>query len=271
MTNETDYERGNHIALFSGGLDSAVAARIAVEDGPADLLVYLDTGTGLEANREYIEEYADELGVQLWTLRTPESYEERVQEDGFPGPSRHSIMYRSLKERQIGRLATMSSGRGTSSDLHVWTGVRSAESDRRMEHVEPESEGPRWVWHAPIHDWSKQDCRDYVAEHDLPRNPLWDTLGRSGDCFCGCFGSPEEKLDLRAAGHDDHAEWIEELESSVNLDERQERETWAWGAFNEAERRRARAENDDAQMLLCSTCDLRADGSGCSLNEEDGQ
>ena len=267
-TGGTDHQRGNHVALISGGMDSAVAAHVAVTDGPADLLVYLDTGTGLDANREYIEEYADDLGVQLWTLRTPESFEERVLADGFPGPSRHSIMYRTLKERQIGRLATMSSGRGRSSDLHVWTGVRSDESERRMEHVEPESDGPRWVWHAPIHDWSKQDCRQYLDKHELPRNPLWDALGRSGDCFCGCFGSPEEKIDLRAAGYDHHAEWIEDLESRVDLDQRQERETWAWGAFDEDERRRARAENDDEQMLLCSTCELRADGAGCNVQPD---
>lgn len=257
-TSET--EHGNHVALVSGGMDSTVAADVAVTDGPADLLVYLDTGTGLRENREYIEDLADALGVQLWTLRTPESYEDRVTKNGFPGPSRHSIMYRSLKERQIGRLATLAGGRGQSSDLHLWTGVRSQESERRMEHVEPEADGPRWVWHAPIHDWTKEDCREYLADRDLPENPLWETLGRSGDCFCGCFGSPEEKLDLRAAGCDDHAEWIEDLEERVDLDEKQERETWAWGAFDDDARRRERVENDDGQLTLCSTCGLRADG-----------
>ncbi|OLZ41507.1 hypothetical protein A6E15_11165 [Natrinema saccharevitans] len=262
ISSETDHERGNHVALISGGMDSAVAAHIAIEDGPADLLVYLDTRTGLDENREYIEEYADALGVQLWTLRTPESYEDRVIEDGFPGPSRHSIMYRSLKERQIGRLATMSAGRGRASDLHMWTGVRSAESQRRMEHVEPESDGPRWVWHAPIHDWTKEDCREYLEKYDIPRNPLWETLGRSGDCFCGCFGSPEEKLDLRAAGCEYQAEWIEELEDRVDVDDpAKERETWAWGAFDDDERRSERVENDDAQMTLCSTCSPHPDSS----------
>jgi len=54
---ETD--RGNHVALVSGGMDSAVAAHVSVRWGPADLLVYLDTGTGLDANREYVEEFAD--------------------------------------------------------------------------------------------------------------------------------------------------------------------------------------------------------------------
>jgi len=239
-------------------MDSTVAAHVSVRWGPADLLVYLDTGTGLDANRDYLDAFADALGVQLWTLRTHESYEDRVQFNGFPGPSRHGIMYRNLKERQIQRLATFSSGRGQPSDLHLWTGVRSEESQRRMVHVEPESKGPRWVWHAPIHNWSGQDCRDYLDAFHLPRNDLWNTLGRSGDCFCGCFGSPEEKLDLRAAGCDAHAEWLEDLEASVEIDgAKKERETWAWGAFDKSARLAERAKNDDAQSMLCSTCSVR--------------
>lgn len=247
---------GNHIALVSGGMDSAVAAHVAVRWGPADLLVYLDTGTGLDENREYLERYAEQLGVQLWTLRTNESYDDRVRADGFPGPSRHGIMYRSLKERQLARLATLAGGRGTRSDLHFWTGVRSDESDRRMRHVEPELDAERWTWHAPIHDWTKQDCREYLARFELPRNPLWSTLGRSGDCFCGCFGSPEEKLDLRAAGCSYLADRIDELEAEVELDADRERELWAWGALDDAARRAARAERDEHQITLCSSCEL---------------
>ncbi len=75
---------GNHVALVSGGMDSTVAAHVAVRWGPADLLVYLDTGTGLDDNREYVEQLADTLGVQLWTLRTKVSYEDRVDEHGLP-------------------------------------------------------------------------------------------------------------------------------------------------------------------------------------------
>jgi len=165
-------------------------------------------------------------------------------------------MYRKLKERQIGRLATLSGGRGNTSDLHLWTGVRRQESERRMANVTPEQDGPRWTWHAPIHDWSKQDCREYVDRFDLPQNDLWDDLGRSGDCFCGCFGSPEEKIDLEAAGHVDHADWLRNLERDADADD--ERGRWAWGALTDAE---ARAERIDAgQMTLCSTCGAVPDG-----------
>lgn len=239
-----------HVALVSGGMDSTVAAAHATKLAPKiDLMAYLDTGTGLRENREYIENLADRLGLQLWTLRTHERYAEKVKENGFPGPSRHGIYYNFLKERQIGKLATVTGGK----ELVLWTGVRSDESQRRMRNVEGVQPADRWTWVAAIHDWTKQDCRKYLAENDLPRNPLWDTLGRSGDCFCGCFGSPEEKLDLRAVGADYHADWIESLEADVNTGD--ETEVWAWGALSEKERRATRAEKDAAQMMLCSTCE----------------
>lgn len=237
-----------HVALVSGGMDSTVASAVAAEHGDLDILAYLDTGTGLDENREYIEDLADALGVQLWTLRTHESYEDVVREHGFPGPSRHGMMYIKLKERQIQKLAAMVGG-----ELVLWTGVRRSESDRRMANVEPVQEGRRWTWVAPIHDWRKDDCRDYLAERDLPENDLWGTLGRSGDCFCGCFGSPEEKIDLEAAGCGGHADWIRNLEADVGEEINGKESTWAWGALSDIDRR-ALDNADDAQMTLCSTC-----------------
>jgi len=183
---ETD--RGNHVALVSGGMDSAVAAHVSVRWGPADLLVYLDTGTGLDANREYVEEFADAVGAQLWTLRTQESLRGPRRDRRLSGPRRARQDVPEAQGATDRPARDSPGGRGNTSDLHLWTGVRRQESERRMANVTPEQDGPRWTWHAPIHDWSKQDCREYVDRFDLPQNDLWDDLGRSGDCFCGCFG-----------------------------------------------------------------------------------
>lgn len=241
-----ELDSGTHIALCSGGIDSAVASHIAVRWGPAELIVLLDTGTGLPANEEYVRQLARQIGVQPWILGTHEDYEDIVKEHGFPGPSRHSIIYRRLKERQIQKLA------GLVDDLHCWTGVRSLESERRMRVVQPNQAhaGGRWYWHAPIHDWTIQDCRRYIESFNLPRNPLWDTLGRSGDCFCGCFGTREELLDLRAAGCEKQALWIESLEDSLETGD--ETGKWAWGSLSHIERRAERV--DESQMTLCSSC-----------------
>lgn len=237
-----------HVALVSGGMDSTVAADVAVRWGDADRLVYLDTRTGMRRNRRYIERLADWMGVQLWTWRTHESYQEQVLEDGFPGSAIHGQEYARRKERQIQEAAARF------EELHCWTGVRYQESDRRMVNVKPESEarGGRWYWHAPIATWSKEQCREHIRRYEIPCNPLWDDLGRSGDCFCGCFGSPEEKIDALAAGGDGIVAKLEALEELADHGDQTDR--WAWSGMSDTEQRAERV--DDGQMLLCSTCGL---------------
>ena len=236
-----------HVPMVSGGIDSTVAAAVAHEQAnKIDFIAYLDTGTGLDENREYVEELADHLGTQLWTLRTHEQYEEMVEEQGFPGPSKHIIMYNRLKERQISKLATVTGDK----ELVTWTGLRKAESPAREKNTERVADQERWTMVSPIAEWTKEDCKEYIDEHDLPKNDLWNTLGRSGDCFCGAYASPEEKLDLRAAGCEYQAEWIESLEECVTTGD--EKEMWGWGALSESERRSVRAEKDDGQITLCS-------------------
>lgn len=243
MTNRFD------VALVSGGQDSITAAHFTHNEiREMDVLVYLDTGTGANKNREYIEDIADRMGLQLWTLRTHENYNDMVKEHGFPGPSQHGIFYISLKERQISKLATAVNG-----ELHLWTGVRKRESERRMGNVEETIEADRWTWHAPIHDWSKHSCVSYIDEHDLPKNELWETLGRSADCWCGCYGNPEELIDAEACGLDDVVSQLRNLESEVNCDD--EKDIWAHGGLSDVQKRAERI--DDENMSLCAHCGVQ--------------
>lgn len=242
---------GTHVALTSGGMDSAVAAHVAVRWGPADLLVYLDTTTGTDANRRYVERLADHLGVQLWTLRTHKPYDGWVNDWGqFPGDGMHHVAYRRLKEAQLDKLYSK-----VETPLHLWTGIRAFESDARMATaapVEGDNRRAERYWHNPIHDWNKVECRRYLDRFAVPRNYLWRSLGRSGDCFCGCYGSPEEILDLLAAGCERTAQQLEALESSLDRDD--ERGCWAWGGMSSTDQRAERAKRDDEQLRLCSSC-----------------
>jgi 3'-phosphoadenosine 5'-phosphosulfate sulfotransferase (PAPS reductase)/FAD synthetase len=242
---------GTHVALCSGGRESTVATHVAVRWGPCDIIAYLDTGTGAEANKRFVERVADTFGSTLFTIRTPEDYSELVAEHGFPGASQHGKMYTALKERQLGRLATLTNGRGNTSDLYLWTGVRQRESRQRMAHVDQVQERDRWTWVAPIYDWTTQEVRQYHERLALPTNHLWRTLGRSGDCFCGAFGSPEELLDAEAAGCDRLVASLRDLERDIDRDD--ERGRWAWDGMTPVEKRAERVD-DDAQMQLCSSC-----------------
>lgn len=244
MTEET------HIALISGGQDSAVAAHASMRFGPCEALMYLDTGTGLQANVEYIERFADRYNWHLIKWRTPENYDELVKRYGMPGPSKHEWFYRYLKERQLSKLVGIAG-----NEVHFWTGVHKLESSNRMQRVveRDEDQSERWIWHAPCANWQPEDFKHYLERFDIPRNPLWRTLGRSGDCYCGAYGNRMELIDLDAI-NSPRSDWIRDLESELDVDEHgfddSRRETWAWHDNDKS----AWAMEDDQQLTLCSHC-----------------
>ena len=218
----------------------------AENDRKNPVVVYLDTTIGIEENHEYVQNLCDEFGWQLWTLRTHESFERMVEKYGFPGPSKHTIAYAYLKERQLSKLASVA------EDPHFYTGIRANESQRRMGNAKRKQEKLGAVWHSEIIDWSLGRVKDYIMDHDLPENPLWDK-GHFKDCGCGAFGSPEELIELQA-DYPEMYDKIKELEESLDRDD--ERTKWGWDALSETELRKIRAENDDMQMTLCSTCGI---------------
>jgi len=239
-----------HVALCSGGGDSVAATHAAMIFGPATEVVYLNTGTGpgdgaVTANGEWVREWCESNGWPFRSMETPESFPEKVAENGYPGPSRHFMMYQKLKDRQLCQLAAETDG-----DLHCWTGIRRFESERRMRHVEPEDErgDGRWFWRAPLANWTDERVDVYRERFDLPVSPVSESIGRSADCWCGCFGDRVELIDLAAAGFEDHADWLESLETPDDAP----REQQNWGGYNWE--KDDWAAEDDAQVTLCSSC-----------------
>jgi 3'-phosphoadenosine 5'-phosphosulfate sulfotransferase (PAPS reductase)/FAD synthetase len=252
-----------HIALCSGGRDSVVATHAAMRFGPAEFVVYLDTTTGNRRNLEFVRRFCDEFGWHLAVWRTNYNYGDLIEEYGFPGPSWHQRMYAYLKERQLAFHARRYAG-----DIHYWTGVYRRESEQRMGRVVAEAEGKDavWTWRSPCAEWTDAEFARYHDRFRLPTNPLWSTLGRSGDCWCGAFANREELLDDEIV-EADHAAWLRDLEADLSADsggfDDERREEWAWhdddpSAWAVDEVR------DGEQGMLCSHCgeyaDLLADG-----------
>jgi 3'-phosphoadenosine 5'-phosphosulfate sulfotransferase (PAPS reductase)/FAD synthetase len=240
-----------HVALCSGGGDSVVATHAAMVFGPAEEVVLLDTGTGpgggaVDVNAEWVRDWCEGNGWPFRRMETSEEYPELVAQHGYPGPSRHFIQYQKLKDRQLCRLAAETDG-----DLYLWTGIRRFESERRMRHVEPEGErsGGRWYWRAPLADWPDSEVEEYREHFGLPVSPVSEDIGRSADCWCGCFGDRNELLDLAAAGFEEHADWLADLDTPDGCP--RERAVWAGGNWE----REDWAEHDGRQMTLCSSCD----------------
>jgi len=70
------------------------------------------------------------------------------------------------------------------------------------------------VWkYAPIIDWSDEDVTRYIAQHNLPVNPLDRLINTSGECWCGVYTTPRV-LDILATKFPDWFERFVRLEES---------------------------------------------------------
>lgn len=188
------------VPLLSGGHDSVCACHIASlhPEAPKPFTVYqIDTGIRSAANFEYVERVCDQFGWELDRRASPnseDSYESFVRACGFPGPGMHSWAYARLKERVIQQLATEKSV--GQRPVMFLSGCRRRESVRRMGYAVEVRRGdglyetghlrnPSRLWVAPCLEWMPPDQTLYMEEFGIPRNPIKDAVGLSGECFCG--------------------------------------------------------------------------------------
>jgi len=276
--NEVNHEKNevrhngspDRFVMLSGGMDSVAMAHYVIEEklpedyGPWNkrpVVVYLQTGVGLSSQRLYVEMLADHYNWHLWTLRTPENFEEHSKEQGFYGDSQHTKIFNRLKGRQQDKLATVS------GNPHFYFGTRRAESDKRRNikrHNWREGIGA-WT-HNPICDWSDGRVLEYLRENEVPFNPNWD-CSIPTDCACGATASREELLELEAEGYEVFAQKLRDLEDEVEGNGKRNR--WAWSSFSESELRAKDALEDDDQSDLCNLmCGKNCSGRSKALRSD---
>lgn len=252
----TERRESPHYAMFSGGHDSLVSTHYCMEQGDAEAVLHLDTGTGIPENEQYVRDVCDRYDWPLRIETAKKSLKEFGKEWGLPLSSSHGWAYRYFKAHSIQRVAS-----DHDEKPHLYTGVRKDESERRMRTVKADTQEDatgRWYWHAPIAEWSKQDCLDYIDEHGLPKNPVVENVHRSGECYCGAFANRDEELVELQAHYPDHYEWLMEVEQEVQDEIGTDKEYCFWGASGmpPKEVRALIAEHDDAQMVLCQDCEV---------------
>lgn len=207
-------------AGFSGGNDSIVATHFAcTEFGAA--AIHCNTMIGVEKSRIHARSVADIRGWHFLeklavaegppkrhrdgspfdqaTLPTGKwidgatAYEEFVFNFGMPGPGQHRRMYQRLKERSFSAFKR-DAKRGKSRRSHVMfiTGIRHDESAIRAGYQRAVTANGSDIWVNPFYWNTKFDFELYRQEFGLPRNPVTDCIGFSGECLCGTMGRPEE-------------------------------------------------------------------------------
>ena len=173
-------------ALISGGGDSTAAALWAEEDPGFAGVVYIDTGTALPGVREHVERLAAIRGWPLVVLDSGDTIERMSAKFGLAGPGFHKLPYRLLKER---RLADFYRDRGR---VRLITGIRRNESVRRMG-TTANGRRKRFLFEAPIIDYTPRDVDDALADAGLARSDISALVGRSGECQCGAFAQKHER------------------------------------------------------------------------------
>lgn len=241
-----------HYVLFSGGYDSLAATHWCMERGSTDVVLHLDTNTGIPENFDFVESVCDDFGWPLRVEEAPMTLYEFAVEYGFPGPAAHSWAYRYFKERQLRRVAT-----DDDEMPHYWTGVRKYESQRRLKTVTDAIDGrERWVWLAPLMDWMDENVADYMMDHGLPENPVVEAIHRSGECYCGAFGSRDEELVFLQSEFPDHYEWLMDVERCVQevIGTDEEWCYWGHGGESSEDLQRLMDQYDELDMPLCQSC-----------------
>lgn len=247
---------------LSGGIDSA-AAFIQTLDalrsyksggnfGKAPVAIYLDTRIGVPLNRLYVEQLTDWAGVQLWTLRTDESFLEWLRRDGAPGGGAHQEVRNELKDRQVSKLTTV-------ADNPVYVlGIAADESDTRAEFPKVR-EMRRHVEVLPVHRLTRKERVEIILRSDCPRNPLWQHPAVITDCGCLANGDPSE-LEKTIELFPEFGSRLREWEESITHDGL--KGTLGWDGLTANEKDAKRHGQEQATLPMC------ADPSGCQRERD---
>lgn len=213
---DLQHRPGLRTVLFSGGDDSAVVAHLAKRKYGDIICLHLDTGVGLQATRDHVENLKDLLGINLQVYSAlentradgtpdPQVYAEHVRMWGFPGRGAHSRWaVARYKQRSISRFRR---DHEAQNPIAYLTGIRAEESTNRK--FLAETKGPieakgNEIYVNPIMFWPDTKKYEYLDRFGIPRNPVKAQLcSISGDCLCGAMGSWQEWEMISAIFPDD--------------------------------------------------------------------
>lgn len=236
---------------MSGGDDSLVTTHWMMTNVQRCNVFHANTGIGIAATREFVRRTCDREGWPLTEIRAKEDcgqdYDELVLAHGFPGPGMHYKMFQRLKERCVRELARRLKQK-VSDKILITTGIRKDESARRA--------GYKYsvidivgsvIWVNPFYYRDKAWFMNYIKQHNLPRNPVSEILGMSGECLCGAYAHKGELAAIKLVCPATHARIIA-LEKEVT------ERGFAWG-WEDAPPGKRKIKSADVFMPMCVGCE----------------
>ena len=213
-SNETFGDRpGGLVMTSSFGADSLCTIHLATQIKPDIPILFINTGYLFPETLKFMEEMRNRFNLNVREFHTHNDPIIWLTVNGEPDPrvrnnrdaccaaNKDSVMDRGMKE--------------LAPNAYI-RGVRANQTQDRAEtHV------LQWMkrfnaWAvSPILRWSSRDVFQYMKEHDLPHNPLWD----QGYVSIGC--NPATCTRAITAGEDERAgRWSgsDKKECGINLD-----------------------------------------------------
>jgi len=195
---------------LSGGKDSLVATHYVesclreIESPPERHFLIVDTTVMIPGNIEWLGKVvADLFDAELTVLRPQKTFWEFVEKWGAPRMRGRWCCYHLKLEPIIRFMRTLPPQRAEV------VGLRRAESTRRAKIPPVILKRKSLSWgYAPILDWTDEQVRAYIREHNLPVNPIYRTPIKE-TCVCGVFGSPRGIEAVRALYPELFAKFVE--------------------------------------------------------------
>lgn len=253
------YQPKKIFALLSGGHDSltATAAAYSILENEIAGVIHIDTGIGIPETQQFVIDVCAANDWPLTIYRASENtksdgspdpmiYDDIVIKNGFPGPAAHRIMYAKLKQRQI-RRAVREHKEKFSDKIMFISGVRLAESTRRMGNVKEVYKDGAQVWVSPMLEFEDSDQSQLMKEWDMPRNPVKDKLCMSGECLCGAFAQKGELAELKI-WYPQVAQRIENLQVRVAA-------AGHVGSWESNKPKRAKGNPKTDNLMMCVKCE----------------
>lgn len=255
------YEPKKVFALLSGGHDSLTATVLSFKAlGVAlDGVVHIDTGIGIPETQQFVIDVCKANNWPLFIYRAaentkadgapdPQIYDDIVIKNGFPGPAAHRIMYSKLKQRQVRRLVRDHKEKRMDKIMLI-SGVRLAESTRRMGNVKEAHIDGAQVWVSPMLHFTDSDQAQLMELWGIPKNPVKQKLCMSGECLCGAFAQKGELAEIRI-WYPAVADRIEALQEKVKAAGHQG--LWEEGGF-----KKSKGNPKTDNLMMCVKCEDR--------------